>query len=76
MYDQSCVVDALRRIRSASDRPLFCTFGILTAAAVGRLRETGLCDGAIVGTAVLERLAGSLTDTETLVAELCGAAFD
>lgn len=66
--------DVLAHIRAISELPLFCTFGVSSPATVSRLREHLLCDGVIVGTALLERLEIGLSKTEAFVTTLQHAA--
>jgi tryptophan synthase alpha subunit len=68
------VLDRLAFIRSMSDLPLFCTFGVSTPETVERLRLHRACDGVIVGTVFLERLRQGAPASRAVVRELYAAA--
>jgi tryptophan synthase alpha subunit len=68
------ILDTLSLIRSETNVPLFCTFGISSAETVARLRSRGVCDGVIVGTPVLAAL--SRDEVKGLLKDLIAAGHD
>jgi tryptophan synthase alpha subunit len=75
LLDRKRIQDALALLQAEARVPVFCTFGISDADTLGWLRQTGSCDGVIIGTAFLERLAGGVSTCTDLIRELTRAAF-
>ena len=74
LFDQQRIESALRLIRSLTVLPVFCAFGISSAATVAFLRDLGTCDGAIVGTSLLVRLDEGIEPTRSFITSLQDAA--
>jgi tryptophan synthase alpha subunit len=73
-YDPGRVRSALSCIRSRTNKPVFCAFGVSSPADVSALH--GLCDGVIIGTSMLRALAKGIDATCSLLTDLqasCGS---
>lgn len=75
VIDLERTIDHLLFIRSMTDLPLFCTFGVSDPSIIGRLRSSRACDGVIVGTVLLEQLHTGITSAREIVRQLQMAAM-
>lgn len=73
LYDVSILQDTVKLIRTYTDLPVCCAFGIRHQEHVRTIARSG-ADGFIVGTALLEALDENRRTFERLVRELVNAA--
>ncbi|UCD23950.1 MAG: tryptophan synthase subunit alpha [Gemmatimonadota bacterium] len=62
------LIDAVNRVRGATPLPIAVGFGITSGAQAGEV--AGICDGVVVGSALVERLSEGLEPARSLMQEL------
>lgn len=74
IFQVDAIEKAMAQVRECTPVPICCAFGVDTPAKIRMLAGTGMCDGVIVGTALLRELAVGFDRFADLARRLVAAA--